>query len=242
MRADEEKHEEVWLWGLAHISTASLQEQIDITEVCTHPPSFLLGLIFKLPQSLLSESLPLASLTLSTKLLTKYIHLLHNQFTHECAAGTYKAGNLRVRLDRMAERYLPTEEVWEKAFELFSARAHETAEEDDDVESDISASSTALPIPSDHPCTLYTLFTHWRLFSPSAHCRAALAYGAWLIAQGRGSEAAEVGARAQAGASRDSRERAEFERRWRAIVDGSEGESDGEKEVGEGDGGFEVVG
>jgi hypothetical protein len=193
---------------------------------------------------LLAKSLSLASPALPTNLLLKYVDLLHTQFTHEINSDTYKTGTLVKRLERMAEKYLPTEEIWQRAFELFSASTKptegDTSDSDSDSESDFPASTpTPTQLPDrDLPPTLHTIYTRWRLLHPHAHCRAALAYGAYLFRADRGPEAAEVVERARAEAEAETGEKAAFEKAWRGVVDGEGegvGEGNGGGEAGEGD-------
>ena len=187
-------------------------------------------------QVLLSQSLPLSASTLSSNLLMKYVELLQAQAQQERDEGTYKEMSLAKHLAHMVERYLPTEEVWQHAFDLFYKSSEDEAIVYSDKDESDSEGSVSPPMSTSHsdlPITLQTIYTHWRTISPSAHGRAALAYGSYLLHSGQGNDVAAIITGARVVLPQD--ERATFEMRWKAIVDGTEEKEGGSSEGEEGD-------
>ena len=131
-------------------------------------------------------------------------------------------------ISRLASKYLPTELIWEAAFDIY---ANETEDADD-----ISESSSSMPSPTEKEEkeeALRTIYDTWRLISPSAHGSAALKWGAWLIRHGRGTDASRVIANARTVLAANQDVAVKFDQRWRDIVDGVQ---NGQHEDGEEDG------
>ncbi|OCB88446.1 hypothetical protein A7U60_g4488 [Sanghuangporus baumii] len=193
------RRDEIWIWGLERLSDRSLPEQISGLE------SLLAG----------TQMDPFSSL--SEKLLIRYIRLLHRRAQLAVQAGepaSYIKGDQAKDVSRIASKYLPTERVWEAAFDTYS-------NENQDVDlPDQSTSSSVVDEQEERGQALRTIYDTWRLISPTAHSSAALKWGNWLVRHGKGGEATRVIANARIVLAVNQDAVVQFDQRWKCIVDG----------------------
>ncbi|KAL5485402.1 UTP6 [Sanghuangporus weigelae] len=200
------RRDEIWMWGLERLSGRSLPEQISELE------------------SLLAGTQMGPSSSLSEKLLIRYIRLLHRRAQLAVQVGEpvpYVKGDQAKDVSRIASKYLPTERMWEAAFDTYSS------ENQNDVDvSDQSTSPSAVDEQEEREQALRTIYDTWRLISPTAHSSAALKWGSWLIRHGKGGEATRVIANARTVLAINQDAGVQFDQRWKRIVDSIENDQD----------------
>lgn len=167
---------------------------------------------------IIRESMTDPSLSsLTEKLLIRYIHLLRHHAEQALSAGQYKNGRQEQNIQGVAQSYMPSARVWAAAFEIYSPRTSSGA----DRTSNFDAAETAR--------TLRAIYDKWRLKSPAEYGEAALAWAGWLVRAGSGREAGDVIARARAAI--DDGHKIDFERRWRELLDTTDGDGESETEA-----------
>ncbi|KAL5523572.1 hypothetical protein ACEPAG_7745 [Sanghuangporus baumii] len=200
------RRDEIWMWGLERLSGRSLPEQISELE------------------SLLAGTQMDTSSSLSEKLLIRYIRLLYRRALLAVRADettSYIKGDQAKDVSQIASKYLPTERVWEAAFDTYSS------ENQNDVDfPDQSTSPSAVVEQEEREKALRTIYDTWRLISPTAHSSAALKWGSWLIRHGKGGEATRVIANARTMLAINQDAAVQFDQRWKRIVDSIENGQD----------------
>ncbi|TDL26211.1 hypothetical protein BD410DRAFT_716636 [Rickenella mellea] len=185
----------VWFYGLDRVPSEELKETYE---------------------ALLLEAMRNPSMhSFQEKLLNGYIRVLRDGSIRDLMAGTNIKGRQEKDLEHVAQKYLPSAEVWATAFDTFSTTA--------------SSTEAASRIDENEETVLRFIYDKWRVKSSSASGEAALAWAAWLVRRRRGAEAADVVSRARS--LLDEQERHGFDIRWRRVLDEEEENDNGEDDT-----------